>query len=65
MFFIIAESLVPLGDYVNKHFGNIFKFTLQKKILSPIIPINDIESYYITIRQGYGYSTQEELDDLV
>jgi len=58
MFFIIA-------DYVNKNFGNIFQFTFQKKKLAPIMPINDIESYYITIYERYGYSTQEELDDLV
>ena len=54
MFFIIA-------DYVNKNFGNIFNFNKYK--LSPIIPINDLESYYITI--PCGYSTQEELDALV
>lgn len=65
MFFIIAQTLAPLGDYVNKNFENIFQFTLQKKNLVPIIPINDIESYYITISEVYGYSTQEELDDLV
>lgn len=63
MLFIIAQSLAPLGDYVNKNFGNIFPFTLQKNILEPIININDIESYYINI--SYSYSSQEELDELV
>ena len=63
MFFIIAQSLAPLGDYFHKNFGEIFKFTLEKKKFASIIPINDVESYYITI--PCGYSTQEELDALV
>jgi hypothetical protein len=63
MFFIIAQSLAPLGDYLNKKFGNIFK--INKLKLSPIMPIDDLESYGMTIPEGYSYSTQEELDDLV
>ena len=63
MFFIIAQSLAPLGDYFHKNFGEIFKFTLEKKNLPSIMPINDLESYYLTVVSSY--STQEELDDLV
>lgn len=51
MFFIIAE-----------YFENIFQFTLQKKKLAPITPINDRDSYYVNVK---GYSTLEELYDLV
>ena len=53
MFFIIAE-------YVNKNFGNLFNF--KKFKLAPIMPINDRDSYYVNV---YGYSTEEELYDLV
>jgi hypothetical protein len=63
MFFIIAQNLAPLGDYLNKKFGNIFKINKYK--LSPIMPIDDLESYSITIPEVYSYSTQEELDELV
>ena len=63
MFFIIAQSLAPLGDYLNKNFGNIFK--INKFKLSPIIPIDDLESYSITISFSNIYSTQDELDELV
>jgi hypothetical protein len=63
MFFIIAQTLSPLGDYLNNNFGNIFK--INKIKLSPIMPIVDLESYGITIPEGYSYSTQEELDELV
>lgn len=60
MFFIIAQSLAPLGEYVNKNFGNLFNF--KKFQLAPIMPVNDTDSYYVKI---YGYSTEEELFDLV
>ena len=63
MFFIIAQSLVPLGDYLNKNLGNIFK--INKYNLSPIMPIDDLESNNITLHLRYMYSTQEELDELV
>jgi|LakMenE01Jun11ns_1017448.scaffolds.fasta_scaffold8681901_1 hypothetical protein len=62
MFFIIAQSLAPLGDYLNRNFGNIFKINKYK--LSPIVPVDDLESYNTTPLE-YSYSTQEELDKLV
>ncbi len=62
MFFINAETLAPLGEYVNKIFGNLFDF--KKFKLAPIMPINAPreDSYHVNI---YGYSTEEELYDLV
>ena len=61
MFFIIAENLAPLGEYINKNFGNIFKLNRVK--FAPIMPIHDIESYHVIT--SCVYSTQEELDALV
>ena len=63
MFFIIAQSLSPLSEYVNKAFPFVFKRVIRLAPIMPYMEIYDSDSYSITILGEY--STQEEVDALV
>ena len=61
MFFIIAQSFVPLGEYIKKN----LIINLYGRVIDDIdIDIEiGIKENYLIIKECY--STQEELDELV
>ena len=59
MFFIIAQTLVPLGEYIKKN----FIMNLYGQVIHDIDIEIGIKENCLIIKECY--STQEELDELV
>ena len=66
MFFIIGQSLGPIGEYIKSNLIiNLYNSTIHVSKIVPDIEIGIEDKYVWLFRIPECYSTQEELDALV